>query len=64
VKLASFSMNQHLLFDPTKLILTVDGLTGSEVWDVLLERYGILVEKVTKRAVVITMHSHTEDEDA
>lgn len=63
VKLATFKDSQ-LLFDPTKLIITIDGLTGSEVWDVLLEKYGILVEKVTKKAIVITIHSHTSDEDA
>ena len=49
--------------DPLKVVIKISGLTGTEIWDVLLTKYKTIIEKVTKRAATITVHSHISKED-
>lgn len=49
--------------DPTKFIMTIKGLSGANIWDLLERKYFINIEKVTKKAAITTVHAHINDED-
>lgn len=49
--------------DPLKVVFKVEGRSGKDVWDALLTRHKTVIEKVTKRAAVVTVHAHTSAED-
>ncbi len=44
-------------------MFTVQGLTGSQIWDVLETRYKINIEKTTKSTATITVHAHLNQDD-
>lgn len=44
-------------------MFTVQGLTGSQIWDILETRYKINIEKTTKTTATITVHAHLNQVD-
>lgn len=44
-------------------MFTVQGLTGSQIWDILETRYKINIEKTTKTTATITVHAHLNQDD-
>jgi arginine/lysine/ornithine decarboxylase len=57
--------DKYLMYnvDPLKVVIKISGLNGTEIRDLLETKYEINIEKVTKRAATITVHSHINDED-
>ena len=48
--------------DPTKSILRIDGISGSELYK-YLDKHRINPEKYTKKAIVVTIHTNIIEED-
>ena len=44
-------------------MIKITGLSVSQIWDLLETGYKINIEKITKKAALVTVHSHINDED-
>ena len=48
--------------DPTKTIIRIEGVSGSELYK-YLDNHRINPEKYTKKAILVTIHINIKDED-
>ena len=55
VKLAKV---EGALMDPMKIVFSIEGMTGGQIWDILEKDYKINIEKTTKWAATLTVHAH------
>ena len=55
VKLAKI---KGVLEDPMKIVFSIQGMTGGQIWDILEKEYKINIEKTTKWAATLTVHAH------
>ena len=44
--------------DPMKIVFSIEGMTGGQIWDLLEKDYKINIEKTSKWAATLTLHAH------
>ena len=44
--------------DPMKIVFSIEGMTGGQIWDLLEKEYKINIKKTTKWAATLTVHAH------
>lgn len=49
--------------DPTKTVLMIEGLDGETLYNQLIDKYQIYIEKYTSKAIIVTVHSCIIQED-
>jgi len=55
VKLAKLEGSK---MDPMKIVFSIEGMTGGQIWDLLEKEYKINIEKTTRWAATLTVHAH------